>query len=154
MSVIADAKGLALRIFPTDAIVYSDPKLLEQIIRNLVFNAIKYTKTGRVLLGARTRGTRLLIQVYDTGIGIPNDKLDKIFEEFYQVNNSARNRKKGLGLGLAIVRRLVKLMGHTIEVKSNFGRGTKFEITVPISEVAKRKIGSIRERQIRILPLK
>jgi PAS domain S-box-containing protein len=139
MSVIADAKGLALRIFPTDAIVYSDPKLLEQIIRNLVFNAIKYTKTGRVLLGARTRGARLLIQVYDTGIGIPNDKLDKIFEEFYQVNNSARNRKKGLGLGLAIVRRLVKLMGHTIEVKSNLGRGTKFEITVPISEVAKRK---------------
>lgn len=115
---------------------------------------MKYTKTGRVLLGTRTRGTRLLIQVYDTGIGIPNDKLDKIFEEFYQVNNSARNRKKGLGLGLAIVRRLVKLMGHTIEVKSNFGRGTKFEITVPISEVAKRKIGSIRERQIRILPLK
>lgn len=139
MAVIAESKGLVLRVLPTNAIAYSDPKLLEQIIRNLVFNAIKYTKTGRILLGVRQRGARLLIQVYDTGIGIPNDKLDKIFEEFYQVNNSARNRKKGLGLGLAIVRRLAKLMGHSIEVRSNVGRGSKFEITVPMSEVAKRK---------------
>ena len=102
--------------------VRSDPRLLEQTIHNLVSNAVKYTEARRVLLGCRRRGDKLRIEVWDTGIGIPAEQLSAIFEEFHQIDNPARERSKGLGLGLAIVQRLAELLGHTIDVRSRPGR--------------------------------
>ena len=84
----------------------SDPRLLEQMIRNLLANAVKYTEAGKVLLGCRRRGDKLRIEVWDTGIGIPAEQLQVIFEEFHQLDNPARERSMGLGLGLSIVQRL------------------------------------------------
>ena len=84
--------------------MHSDPRLLEQMIRNLLSNAVKYTDSGKILLGCRRRGDKLRIEVWDTGIGIPEEQLQAIFEEFHQLDNPARERSNGLGLGLAIVR--------------------------------------------------
>jgi two-component system CheB/CheR fusion protein len=112
--------------------VRSDPRLLAQMIRNLVSNAIKYTETGKVLLGCRRRGNKLSIEVWDTGVGIPADQLSAIFEEFHQLDNPARERSKGVGLGLAIVERLAALLGHAIDVRSRPGKGSVFAIEVPL----------------------
>lgn len=130
--VRAEAKGLRLRIVGTSAVVRSDPVLLERMLRNLVENALRYTGHGSVLLGCRRRGDRLRIEVRDTGIGIEPDKHDEIFEEFFQVGNPERDRSKGLGLGLAVVRRLGRLLGHEVEVRSAPGRGSAFCVTVPL----------------------
>ena len=83
--------------------IHSDPRLLEQMIRNLLSNALKYTKRGKVLLGCRRRGGMLSIEIWDTGIGIPDGELQAIFEEYHQLDNAARERSRGLGLGLSIV---------------------------------------------------
>ena len=107
----ADAKHLTLRVVPSGLIVHSDPRLLEQMIRNLLANAVKYTRHGKVLLGCRRRAGKLAIEVWDTGIGIPKVELDAIFDEYHQLDNGARERSRGLGLGLAIVRRLAELTG-------------------------------------------
>ena len=112
--------------------VRSDPRLLAQMIRNLVSNAVKYTAAGRILLGCRRRGDKLRIEVWDTGIGIPAEQLSAIFEEFHQLDNPARERSKGLGLGLAIVQRLAELLGHAIDVRSRPGKGSVFSVEVPL----------------------
>ena len=112
--------------------VRSDPRLLAQMMRNLVSNAVKYTTAGKILVGCRRRGDRLLIEVWDTGIGIPADQLSSIFEEFRQLDNPARERSKGLGLGLAIVQRLAELLGHAIDVRSRPGKGSVFSVEVPL----------------------
>jgi two-component system CheB/CheR fusion protein len=130
------AHRLTWRVVPSSLLVRSDPRLLEQMIRNLLANAVKYTETGRVLLGCRRRGDKLRIEVWDTGIGIPADQLSAIFEEFHQLDNPARERSKGVGLGLAIVQRLAELLGHTIDVRSRPGKGSVFAVEVPLAAEA------------------
>ncbi|HEY2047991.1 MAG TPA: chemotaxis protein CheB, partial [Caulobacteraceae bacterium] len=105
-SLQAQSQKLDLRIVPCRRSIRSDPRLLEQVIRNLVSNALKYTKTGKVLIGCRRRGDQLAIEVWDTGIGIAPADLPAIFEAYHQIDNAARERGRGLGLGLAIVDRL------------------------------------------------
>jgi two-component system, chemotaxis family, CheB/CheR fusion protein len=130
--------GLDWRVVPSSLTVRSDPRLLEQIIRNLLSNAVKYTDKGKILLGCRRRGDKLRIEVRDTGPGIPELELQAIFDEFHQLDNPARERSKGLGLGLAIVLRLADLLGHNIDVRSRVGAGSVFTIEVPLgrAEVA------------------
>lgn len=126
----ANANRLSLRVVPCSLSVHSDPRLLEQMIRNLLSNAFKYTKRGKVLVGCRRHEGMLSIEVWDTGIGISNEELLPIFEEFHQVDNAARERSRGLGLGLSIVQRLGNLLGHRIRVRSQPGKGSMFAIDV------------------------
>jgi two-component system CheB/CheR fusion protein len=129
---VAQARGLDLRVVPTAARVESDPRLLEQMIRNLIGNAVKYTAHGKILFGCRRRGQCLRIEVWDTGIGIEAGQLRAIFDEFHQVDNATRERSRGLGLGLAIVERLGCLLGHEVDVRSVPGKGSVFAISVPL----------------------
>ena len=129
----AQAAGLALRVLPCALSVRSDPRLLEQMIRNLLSNALKYTQRGKVLIGCRRRGGKLRIEIWDTGIGIPTSELQTIFEEYHQLDNAARQRSHGLGLGLSIVKSLGELLGHRIRVRSLQGKGSVFSIEVPLS---------------------
>ena len=126
----ADEKGLSLRVIPSNAFVRSDPILLERIVLNLVSNAVRYTAHGGVVVGCRRRGDTLRIEVYDTGPGIAEDERRKIFAEFYRAPQSGGSRESGLGLGLSIVERLCGLLGHSIEVDSAEGRGSRFAVTV------------------------
>ena len=127
------AVSLALAVVFTALAVSTDPLLLERVLANLVANAIRYTRAGGVLVGARRRGEQVLLQIVDTGIGIPEDQQSLIFDEFYQVSNPGRDRRKGLGLGLAIVRRLTTLLEHPLGLRSAEGRGTCFTLTVPLA---------------------
>jgi signal transduction histidine kinase/CheY-like chemotaxis protein len=131
----AAAKAIRLDVVPTTAVVRSDPVLLERIVRNLAANAVNYTAEGGVIMGARRQGDRLRIEVWDSGPGIPAAEQERIFEEFYQIANPERDRSKGLGLGLAIVRRLANLLQHPLEMRSEAGRGAKFSVTVPRGEL-------------------
>ena len=142
--------GLDWRVVPSSLTVRSDPRLLEQIIRNLLSNAVKYTTEGKLLLGCRRRGDKLRIEVWDTGPGIPELELQAIFEEFHQLDNPARERSKGLGLGLAIVQRLADLLGHKIDVRSRLGAGSVFTIEVPLGrpEAADLPVPSQNETQV------
>lgn len=126
----AAEKGLRLRVLPTKAYVFSDQVLIERILRNLISNALRYTRAGGVLLGARRRGRSISIEVWDTGVGIPPEERERIFEEFYQLGNPERNSKKGLGLGLSIVKRLGGLLGAAVTVDSRPGRGSVFRVRV------------------------
>jgi len=127
---LAEARGLTLRVVRSNAILHSDPVLLGRVLRNLLVNAIKYTDRGGIVMGCRKRGDQVLLQVWDSGKGIPADKLGAIFEDLYQIDNSARSRAEGPGLGLSVVARTVALLGHGIEVKSQLGRGSVFTVTV------------------------
>ncbi|THD44091.1 MAG: response regulator [Bradyrhizobium sp.] len=133
LSYHAQATGLALRVLPCALAIRSDPRLLEQMIRNLLSNALKYTQRGKVLVGCRRRGATLRIEIWDTGIGIPTSELQSIFEEYYQLDNIARQRSHGLGLGLSIVKSLGELLGHRVRVRSLQGKGSVFSIEVPLS---------------------
>jgi two-component system CheB/CheR fusion protein len=128
----ARLQGTVLRKVPCSLIVVADARLLEQMIRNLLANALKYTKAGRVLLGCRRAGANLRIEIWDTGIGIAADQLQEIFEEYHQIDNAARERSRGLGLGLSIVRRLGELMALKVDVRSVAGKGSVFSIEVPL----------------------
>jgi two-component system, sensor histidine kinase len=128
----AASRQLALLVFPSRAIVRTDRDLMERVLRNLVSNAIKYTPKGRVLVGCRRRGKRLLVGVWDTGVGIAAGDLRRIFEEYVQVGRAPRDRSQGLGLGLAIVQRLAKLLDTEVEVASVLGRGSRFGLEVPL----------------------
>lgn len=127
-----EAKGIGLRVVDCGRMIRSDPRLLEQMLRNLLANAVKYTTHGKILLGCRRRGDRLRIEVWDTGIGISAAEHDAIFEEYHQVGNEARDRVLGLGLGLSIVRRLGDLLGHRVLVDSRPGAGSVFSIEVAL----------------------
>ena len=133
---VAVRKGLVLHIMPCSAHVDSDPMLLGRILQNLVENALRYTAQGRILVGCRRRGAVLRIEVWDTGIGIPADRQDDIFHEFVQVGNASRDRDQGLGLGLAVVRRMAGILGHRITLRSEPGRGSVFRVEVPLVAVA------------------
>ncbi len=127
----AEQYRLEWTIVDTGCWVDTDPMMLKRVLGNLLTNAFHYTDRGRVLLGCRRRGPDVEIQVFDTGIGIPFDQQEAIFDEFHQLDNPARDREKGLGLGLAIVRRTANLLGHPLRLVSVEGRGSLFSITVP-----------------------
>lgn len=127
----AEAKGLDLRVRQSGAMVCSDALLLERVLRNLINNAIRYTRNGGILVGVRRHGANWRIEIWDTGIGIAPEQTDKVFDEFYQVGNPERDRRKGLGLGLSIVRRLAELLGHTLTLRSRQGHGTVFTLELP-----------------------
>jgi len=128
----AEFAGLGLRLSPGGKSVTTDPQLLERVVGNLIHNAIKYTTRGGIVVVARSTATCINIEVWDTGRGMAADELPRIFDEFYQVGRTERDRSHGLGMGLAIVKRLAALLGHRLEVASTPGRGTMFRIGVPI----------------------
>jgi signal transduction histidine kinase/ActR/RegA family two-component response regulator len=136
----AREKKLSFRALPSGAWVKSDFILLQQIVFNMVQNALRYTRSGGVLIGCRKRGEQLRIEVWDSGIGIPPDQHDKIFGEFYRLGEPDRDQRAGLGLGLAIVDRLCRLLDHPIAVKSTVGKGSVFAVTVPLAPADKRAI--------------
>ncbi len=142
----AEEAGLQLRFHAGSKVVTSDPQLLERILGNLVQNALRYSRPGGgVLVAARHRASGVSIEVWDSGIGIPESELPKIFAEFYQVANPSRDRGKGLGMGLAIVKRLTELLGHELTVRSKPGTGSVFRVWVERSlpqEVAEFAIGA------------
>ncbi|HEY0834665.1 MAG TPA: CHASE domain-containing protein [Azospirillum sp.] len=127
----AEAKGLTLRVRLHPVGVDTDPTMLERVVRNLLHNALKYTRTGTILLSCRPCHGGAVIKVQDTGPGIPRDRRHLIFEDFYQVGNPERDRSKGLGLGLATVARLTRLLGYRVRVLSRPGRGTIFLVELP-----------------------
>ncbi|MFM0283351.1 chemotaxis protein CheB [Paraburkholderia sediminicola] len=129
----AQAQGLALHVVPCNLTICSDPRLLEQMIRNLLSNALKYTMHGKVLLGCRRREGSLSIEVWDSGVGIPKEDLQSVFQEYHQLDNPARERSRGLGLGLSIVQRLAGLLEHPLRVRSEPGRGSVFAIEVKLA---------------------
>jgi PAS domain S-box-containing protein len=127
----ATSKGLALKIEECVACAHSDPSLVEQILRNLVSNAIKYTQHGWVRLRCLSDQSQVRIEVRDTGIGIPADQLGYIYDEFYQVNVATSASRDGYGLGLCIVQRLVRLLDLRLEVRSEVGKGSAFSLVLP-----------------------
>jgi PAS domain S-box-containing protein len=130
---VAAAAGLNLRVHMGDYAIHTDLRLMTRILRNFLSNACRYTDEGCILLGARRRGDTLRIEVWDTGRGIPADRLDSIFLEFNQLDVGRAADRKGVGLGLAIVERIAKILDYKIEVYSRPGRGSMFSIEVPIS---------------------
>lgn len=132
----AEAKGLSLRVAPCGAWLQSDPELVTTIIRNFVANAVRYTDSGSILLGCRRRGGEVLLSVWDTGPGIAAEHQREIFREFHQLANPARDREQGLGLGLAIVERLARLLQHEVLLESQPGSGSCFALRVPRTERA------------------
>ena len=128
----AEGKGLSLRVRSCACTLHSDPILLERILLNLVSNAIRYTHQGGVLVGCRRREKSLLIQVWDSGPGIPELHRDEIFQEYVQLGNPERDRSKGLGLGLASVLRLAKLLQLPLTLQSRLGKGSVFSVAVPL----------------------
>jgi two-component system, sensor histidine kinase len=129
----AQAKGVGIRVAPCAAAVETDPILIERILRNIVTNAIRFTQRGRIVVGCRRRGARLRVDVIDTGPGVPPQETSRIFEEFHQLENPERDRAKGLGLGLAIVSRLARLLECAVEVESRVARGSRFSVYLPRS---------------------
>jgi signal transduction histidine kinase/CheY-like chemotaxis protein len=145
---LALAKGLRFKFyFPTnELLLFTDPKLLYSLLRNIIDNAIKYTDQGGVLVGFRRRRDSALIQVWDTGIGIAEDQLEAVFDEYFQVGNPQRDRTQGLGLGLAIAKRLANVLGSRISCHSRLGSGSTFDIRVPLAD-APRASASIASAQ-------
>jgi Na+/proline symporter/signal transduction histidine kinase len=132
---LAREKGLALRFAPSTQAIHSDRRLLRRLLQNLISNAIKYTPSGGVLVGCRRRGSRLRIEVYDTGIGIPHAKRRAVFKEFHRLDHGARVAR-GVGLGLSIVERIARVLDCEVLLKSKFGRGSRFSVAVPLASAA------------------
>jgi two-component system CheB/CheR fusion protein len=141
----AQVRGLELRVVSCGLSITSDLHLLEQILRNLIANALKYSEHGKVLIGCRRHGDKLRIEVWDTGIGIPQVEIATIFEEYRQLDNPARERARGLGLGLSIVKRLAALLDHSLAVRSTPGKGSVFSVEVP---VAAREVSPVRPQAV------
>ena len=133
---LAESRGLKLHFVPSSLIIRTDPRILEQMLRNLISNALKYTEKGGILLGCRRHGKNVEMQVCDSGLGIPASELAAIFDEYHQVDNPARERSRGLGLGLSIVQRLGIITDHKVGVRSLHGKGSVFSIEAPIVETA------------------
>ncbi|HEY1746122.1 MAG TPA: PAS domain-containing hybrid sensor histidine kinase/response regulator [Xanthobacteraceae bacterium] len=132
---LAREKGLTLRFAPSTQSVRSDRRLLRRLLQNLISNAIKYTPRGGVLIGCRRRGSRLRIEVYDTGIGIPHAKRRAVFKEFHRLDHGARVAR-GVGLGLSIVERIARVLDCEVILKSKFGRGSRFSVAIPVATAA------------------
>lgn len=140
-------KGIALHSLPCSLSVYTDPVLLERVLRNLLSNAVRYTDTGRVVIGCR-RGDRLSIEIWDTGPGIPADQQGLIFQEFYQIGNPERDRTRGLGLGLAIVQRLTRILDIPMHMQSRVDNGTVFKLSVPLAAAGQVILEQSRESSV------
>jgi signal transduction histidine kinase/CheY-like chemotaxis protein len=137
LAPIADENQLIYRTRETIAAAYSDPMIVELILRNLIANAIRYTDSGGILVGCRPRGSsNLSIEVWDTGVGIPEDKIEDMFREFQQLENPERDAQKGFGLGLAIAQGLATTLDSKIEVQSILGRGSVFSFELPRSNAS------------------
>lgn len=145
---IARRRGLRLKVARSAATVQTDPALVRRIVQNFVSNAVRYTRQGTVLVGCRRRAGALAIQVWDTGPGIPPEQLSAIFEEFRRLGSGGEDEPAGLGLGLAIVERIAARLGHPVAVRSWPGRGSVFEVVLPLSEtpVAARPAETPRRR--------
>lgn len=128
-------KGIIFRIRPSAYVVYSDAALVERIMRNLISNAVAHTDHNGVLVGARKRGDQVRLEVWDCGPGIEAANLKDIFQEFYQLGNPERDRSKGLGLGLAIVARLARLLDSKVNVRSTVGKGSLFSFELPLTQI-------------------
>jgi PAS domain S-box-containing protein len=129
---MARQRGLRLRVVDSRAVVITDPALLRRILQNFLSNAIRYTRRGSVLIGCRRRGDRVSVEVWDTGPGIPSDQLAAIFEEFKRLGGNDPETPAGLGLGLAIVDRIAKMLGHPIAVRSRVDHGSVFSVAMPV----------------------
>ncbi len=129
----ADAKDIVFRTRDTELVVQTDPVLLELILRNLVSNAIRYTERGGILLGCRKRGNLALLEVWDTGIGIAPEHQNEVFREFHQLGNPERDRRKGLGLGLAIADGMARALQHELSLASKLQRGSVFRLALPVA---------------------
>ncbi len=143
-SPLALSKGLRFKLYsPLGGLVLmTDPGIVFSVLRNLIDNAFKYTRAGGVLVGARLRGGRVVIQVWDTGIGIDPALGQRIFDEYFQVDNGVRDRSKGLGLGLSIARRMATLLGGELGFRSRPGRGTVFELSLPLASAPAASIAA------------
>lgn len=139
----AQAKGLALHVAPCSAFVKSDPVLLARILSNLMANAVRYTEHGKILVGCRRKGNQLQLAVYDTGPGIAPEHQAEVFEEFYQVGNPERDRRQGLGLGLAIVQRLAVLLETRMTLVSRPGHGSMFALDLPLVHAENLLLGRV-----------
>ncbi len=134
LRMAAESQGLSLRVVPTAAVAESDAALLRKVLAQLAANAVRFTRTGGVLIGCRRRDGRLRIEVWDTGIGIAAEDIERVFDDFLQIGNPQRDRANGLGLGLAVVERVVRLLpGHSVEVRSTLGRGSVFALDLPLA---------------------
>jgi PAS domain S-box-containing protein len=131
---VAAAEGVQLKVHIPDFTISTDFRLLTRILRNFLSNACRYTEQGRILLGVRKRGEFLELQVWDTGRGISEDQLGNIFLEFNQLNVGRAAERRGVGLGLAIVERIARMLGYPVEVRSQPGRGSVFAIRVPLAQ--------------------
>ncbi len=130
----AAAQGLKLKHHIRPGTIITDPVLLKRMLRNLLHNAVRYTERGGILIATRQRAGQLLFQVWDTGMGIPADKQQKVFEDFYQIGNPGRDRSRGLGLGLSVVARTARLLGHEVALNSQEGRGSVFTVSVRLAD--------------------
>jgi len=153
-TAIARDKGLYFKMIPSAAVVHSDAKLLRRVLQNIISNAIRYTDSGRVLLGCRLRADRRIeIQVWDTGYGISENKLDEIFIEFKQLkqNSAAEPKEQGLGLGLAIVDRICRLLRHELTVRSTPGKGSLFSVLLPMGDMRRQPANAVANARTPVL---
>ena len=132
----AAQKGLQWRLVPSQLAVHSDRRMLELMLRNLLANALRYTERGKILVGCRRAGDKVRIEIWDSGVGIPEEHLPRIFDEYYQVED--RTHLGSFGLGLAIVQRLGNMLGHPVDVQSRSGEGSCFSIEVPLARESVR----------------
>lgn len=146
---LADLNGLKLKFRPAPATARSDRALLRRILQNIISNALRYTRSGGVLVGIRHRGDTIRIDVADTGCGIPDDQRDRVFEEFHRgsISADASLAGGGLGLGLAIVRRIAGALSHPVTFSSRIGRGTIFHIDVPAGRSSDTTVAAIGETE-------
>lgn len=142
----AQSKGLELAVESSEESIHSDPAMVEQILKNLVSNAVKYTQQGRVAVRCRREDATLRIEVLDTGVGIPAAQLAYIYDEFYQVGVPASSSRDGYGLGLSIVQRLVKLLNARLEAMSEVGKGSVFALLLPLAAAAVHEVEADQSR--------
>ncbi|MBT3144372.1 hybrid sensor histidine kinase/response regulator [Neptunomonas phycophila] len=136
-TAVANDKDLAFHYVNCHKVVISDQKLLRRILQNFLSNAVRYTQSGKILLGCRRHKDMLRIEVWDTGVGIPKSRLNEVFEEFKRIDNPKHSQVQGLGLGLAITERIARMLGHRINVRSWVNAGTVFSVDVPLGDPQK-----------------
>ncbi len=151
-SWLAEQKQLRFRTHFSEWQVQTDGTYLRRILQNILSNAIKYTPSGQVLLSCRKRGQQVLLQIWDTGPGVAEHELKRIFDDFYRVDSTARGQQ-GVGLGLAVVQRMTRLLGHQLDVRSVVGKGTVFNLYLPlVSEQDLIEENTLKEIQSTSLP--